>query len=172
MTTTTTLRRMKVMLQFCSLWLFLFACLQLPYASHAASTPTVFPTLQPTYRPTSVPTAAAPPTATALQATGIIAQHQLVVVEPSGNSVIKLKFYDTTTTDFKFAIQTLPATGSLYQLSQVYSNYGYEPKFGTMITNTGGQETVVTGSNNRVYYTRPKPDVANNQMVSSLYYYI
>lgn len=160
---------MKVGLQLCSLWLFFLACLQIPSFLQAASSPTAFPTYQPTQRPTSAPTVAPPPTATGIQSTGIIAQHQLIVVEPSGNTVIKLKFYDGTTTDFKFAVQTIPATGSLYQLSQVFSNYGYEPKFGTVINNQASSETIVTGSNNRVYYTRPKPDVVTNQMVSSTF---
>jgi hypothetical protein len=51
----------------------------------------------------------------------------------------------------------LPATGSLYQLSQVYSSYGYEPKKGTAISS---EDVSVTGSNNRIYYKRPSPDAA------------
>lgn len=51
-----------------------------------------------------------------------------------------------------------PSTGSLYQLSQVFSNYGYEPKNGALIpSNT---ITKVTGSQNRVYYSRPTADIA------------
>lgn len=50
-----------------------------------------------------------------------------------------------------------PSSGSLYQLSQVYSAYGYEPKKGTSIASAGVR---VTGSNNRVYYKRPTPDAA------------
>ena len=149
---------------FCVIFSLLYTTL------YAANTPTAFPTYNPTPVPTARPTVVAPPTATSLQAAaGIIAQHQLIVVEPSGNTVIKLKFYDGSTTDFKFGIQTLPQSGSLYQLSQVYSNYGYEPKHGQQITSKD-KETVVTGSNNRVYYTRPKPDVATNQMVSCFFY--
>jgi hypothetical protein len=41
----------------------------------------------------------------------------------------------------------------------VYSSYGYNPKAGIQIIDG---ETVVTGSNDRVYYKRPSPDGASN----------
>ncbi len=126
--------------------------------------PTRFPTYTPTYIPTSAPTVAPLPTAVVIQRTGILTQHQLIVVKPSGDTLIKFKFYDGSTTDYKFAIQNLPASGSLYQLSQVFSNYGYEPKNGPAITNIkDGSEVIVTGSQNRVFYRRPNPDVVTNQ---------
>ena len=56
-----------------------------------------------------------------------------------------------------YRTKSAPDSGSLYQLSQVYSAYGYEPKRGTSITE---MDTPVTGSNNRVYYKRPSPDAA------------
>lgn len=56
-----------------------------------------------------------------------------------------------------YSITTIPASGNLYQLSQVFSAYGYEPKAGSTITTPN---TAVTGSLNRVYYVRPKPDLA------------
>ncbi len=43
----------------------------------------------------------------------------------------------------------------MYQLSQVFSAYGYEPKAGTIINSPNIN---VTGSNNRIYYKRPFPD--------------
>jgi hypothetical protein len=46
-------------------------------------------------------------------------------------------------------ISQLPAHGTLYQLSNVYSSHGYEPIQGAQITTN---HTTVTGSNNRVYY--------------------
>jgi len=49
----------------------------------------------------------------------------------------------------------MPSTGSLYQLSQVFSAYGYEPKKGSPVK----PGDLVTGSNSRVYYKRPSPDV-------------
>lgn len=52
--------------------------------------------------------------------------------------------------------KTTPATGNLYQLSQVFSAYGYEPKKGSPVK----VDDLVTGSNSRVFYKRPSPDVS------------
>lgn len=87
-----------------------------------------------------------------------IAKHQLVVVPPGGSQVIQLTFYDPATTRQSFFVMTTPESGSLYQLSHVFSKYGYEPKNGAKIQN--GTSAEVTGSNNRVFYTRPNPDSA------------
>ena len=62
---------------------------------------------------------------------------------------------------------TIPRSGSLYQLSQVYSSYGYEPKSGKLIDKNG---TIVTGSNNRIVYERPVYDKANNNKVHIFLY--
>lgn len=59
-------------------------------------------------------------------------------------------------------------TGKLFQLSQVFSAYGYEPKDGTVISSNN--PTIVTGSKNRIYYRRPTPDVDTNNKVS--YYFL
>ena len=48
-----------------------------------------------------------------------------------------------------YVISQLPARGTLYQLSSVYSSHGYEPIQGTQITT---KNTTITGSLNRVYY--------------------
>jgi hypothetical protein len=88
--------------------------------------------------------------------------HDLVVVEPSGDAVIRLRGYDLDGDQLSFSVTALPSSGSLYQLSQVFSSYGYEPKNGKLMTST---PTVVTGSNSRVFYKRPSPDVATNQKV-------
>lgn len=85
-----------------------------------------------------------------------IAMHQLVVVSQASNAVIRLKGYDGTVfPGLTYSVETAPETGKLYQLSQVYSDYNIEPKAGTRINGFVN----VTGSNNRVYYTRPSPDV-------------
>ena len=60
-----------------------------------------------------------------------------------------------------YSVVTSTQSGSLYQLSQVYSQYGYDPKAGTKLSNG---HTSVTGSNNRVYYSRPSPDAPTNAM--------
>lgn len=89
--------------------------------------------------------------------------HQLVTVAPGDASLIRLAGYDPSTagTKLQYKVQGTPQTGSLFQLSQVYSAYGYNPIAGTQITTAG---TVVIGSNNRVYYKRPTPDAADNQL--------
>jgi len=88
-----------------------------------------------------------------------IAMHQLVVVEPTGDAVIRLLGYNENRPSPQMTYRTkeLPSTGTIHQLSQVYSAYGYEPKKGTDITS---QDVAVTGSNNRIYYKRPNPDAA------------
>lgn len=69
----------------------------------------------------------------------------------------------------KYFVTSVPESGTLYQLSQVFSNYGYEPKNGEKITST---KTQVTGSNNRVYYTRNQPDAAGLNKVNFIIFMI
>lgn len=91
-----------------------------------------------------------------------IAMHQLIAVDTAGNAVIRLKGWDNTNPKMTYTLRSLPATGQLYQLSQVYSSHGIEPKAGVSLTKHSRTNVPVnvTGSNNRVYYTRPSPDVA------------
>lgn len=49
-------------------------------------------------------------------------------------------------------ITSLPTTGTLYQLSQVFSTYGYQPQRGVPITAPG---TILTGTKNRLLYVPP-----------------
>lgn len=51
-------------------------------------------------------------------------------------------------------VRTLPATGSLHQLTQVFSDFGYEPKRGSQI-GAGQLPATVSGSQNRVVYAPP-----------------
>lgn len=120
----------------------------------AVAAPTLSPTVGPSFAPTPIPASV---TQLPLSADPI-AKHQLVVVPAGGNHVIQLTFYDPATTRQQFQIVSTPETGTLYQLSQVFSNYGYEPKAGTKIFNA--TSAAVTGSKNRVYYSRPSPDTA------------
>jgi hypothetical protein len=94
-------------------------------------------------------------------ASDAIALHQLVSVNAAGDAVIRLMGYDYDGDSLTYRILNAPTSGTLYQLSQVFSAYGYNPKQGSKI-NTG--DTIVTGSNNRVYYKRPSPDMARNDM--------
>lgn len=88
-----------------------------------------------------------------------VALHQLVEVGVAGDVVIRLTGYDYDGDVLSYSILEAPKSGKLYQLSQVFSSYGYNPKAGVQI-NSG--DTVVTGSNDRVYYKRPSPDAASN----------
>lgn len=97
-----------------------------------------------------------------------ISFHDIVVVEPSGEAVIRLKGYDLDGDNLKYHITSPPASGKLTQLSQVYSNYGYNPKAGTVIKSA--TDTQVTGSKNRVYYKRSAPDAASNQLWTTFNY--
>eukprot|EP01041_Mallomonas_annulata_P000915 gene915-1777_t len=80
---------------------------------------------------------------------------KLEVVPLAGDAVIRLKSYDTNGDQLIYKITSLPSSGSLYQLSQVYNTKGYEPKAGTPILESG---VAITGTNNRIYYKRPSPD--------------
>eukprot|EP01039_Chlorochromonas_danica_P003028 gene3028-3303_t len=137
--------------------------------------PTVSPSQAPTISPSQTPTKYFSPTPIPTPVTVIpisqdpIAQHELVVINPGDYAVLRLKFYDTTTTQFQFQILSLPTSGSLYQLSQVYSKYGYEPKKGIAINQV---PTNITGSKHRLYYGRPHVDYATNQKWDSFSYMV
>lgn len=88
-----------------------------------------------------------------------IALHQLVSVDIAGDAVIRLKGWDEKNPKLTYTIKSVPSTGVLYQLSQVYSNHNINPKAGIVLT----PEMNVTGSNNRIYYKRPNPDVGTTE---------
>ena len=48
-------------------------------------------------------------------------------------------------------ITSLPSSGSIHQLSHVFSNYGYQPSTGAKITSSN---SLVTGSYNRFVYNQ------------------
>lgn len=100
-------------------------------------------------------------------AADILALHQLITVATAGDIVIRLKAYDVNSEHLVFTITSLPTSGRLYQLSQVYSTKGYLPIAGTLITQAG---VIVTGSNNRIYYKRPSPDASGVVMWDSFNY--
>ena len=79
-----------------------------------------------------------------------IALDKLVVMPPDKPGiVIRLQRVEQSGKRLTCVISQLPAHGTLYQLSNVYSSHGYEPIQGTQIT---ANHTTITGSNNRVYY--------------------
>ncbi|KAJ8602070.1 hypothetical protein CTAYLR_001603 [Chrysophaeum taylorii] len=83
-----------------------------------------------------------------------IARHQTVVVEVGRDAVITLRGYDTDGDVLRAQVVSLPESGTLSQLSSVFSKYAYEPKRGKAVV----APSVVTGSKNRVYYARPEYD--------------
>lgn len=80
-----------------------------------------------------------------------IATHLTVVVDKGSEVVIRLSGYDTDGDKLVASIITTPSSGQLYQLSQVFSDYGYEPKRGDAVA----PGVTVTGSKNRIVYTPP-----------------
>ena len=68
-----------------------------------------------------------------------------------------LKYY----LSFPYGLQ-----GTLFQLSQIFSTYGYEPKAGVVISTNN---TLVTGSGNRVYYVPPASFLDNNRIDTFTY---
>ena len=86
-----------------------------------------------------------------------IAPHVLVVVPPGQDAVVRLTGHDLDGDKLKAHVASVPASGAIAQLSAVFSDYGYEPKAGPAIAAAGAR---VTGSNNRLVYTRPEHDVA------------
>jgi hypothetical protein len=93
-----------------------------------------------------------------------IAMHQLVIVEPGGNAVVRLTSYDMSGNVLNYTLAALPTSGAkIFQLSQVFSTYGYNPVAGQLIV---ASETVITGSLNRFYYERPVVDNGGDNLVS------
>lgn len=85
-----------------------------------------------------------------------IAPHKWVEVAAAGFEVISLQGTDKDGDARTATVTALPAGGKLYQLSNIYSKYGYDPVAGVEIAAPG---TRVTGSRNRVVYKRPPSDV-------------
>lgn len=81
-----------------------------------------------------------------------IAPHLAITVPKNGEVVIKLLGYDTDGGVLRANIVSLPAAGALFQVSQIFSDYGYSPKRGVAIGSAG---VAVTGSSNQVVYTPP-----------------
>lgn len=86
-----------------------------------------------------------------VSATAPIAPHLAITVGKNSEMVFALRGYDVDGGKLTATIQTVPGAGKLYQLSKVFSDYGYEPKLGSQVT----PGSVITGSNNRIIYTPP-----------------
>lgn len=84
-----------------------------------------------------------------------LALHMMEECPVGGDVTVTLKGRDSDGDSLTATITTLPTSGKLYQLSDVYSKYGYDPKGGVEITTV---PTTVTDYRNRVLYVRPSPD--------------
>jgi hypothetical protein len=65
----------------------------------------------------------------------------------------------------KAVIASLPRSGAIYQISDIYDKYGYQPDAGTPIQ---ALNTAVSGSGNRIVYKRPLFDKAYLGAVSCI----
>lgn len=88
-------------------------------------------------------------------ATAPIAPHLVYTVPKGSEVVIRLTGYDEDGDRLTARVTALPESGSVWQLSQVFSDYGYAPKRGASITTVAGAGVTVTGSRNRIVYTPP-----------------
>lgn len=85
-----------------------------------------------------------------------VARHMSVIVKKGEEVVIPLAGYDSDGDALTARIISVPDSGDIYQLSQVFSDYGYDPKRGGDISSaSAGSPVLVTGSKNRVVYTPP-----------------
>jgi hypothetical protein len=80
-----------------------------------------------------------------------LAPHLAITVPKNGEVVIKLLGYDTDGGGLTATITTLPSAGALFQVTQIFSDYGYSPKRGVPIA----AGAAVTGSSNQMIYTPP-----------------
>ncbi|DAZ99053.1 TPA: hypothetical protein N0F65_010939 [Lagenidium giganteum] len=83
-----------------------------------------------------------------------IARHLVYHVPAGQEAVIALKGFNLDGRPLQATITQLPLNGQVYQLSQVYSLYGYDPKKDTNPITT--VPSAVTGSKNRVVFARPQ----------------
>lgn len=81
----------------------------------------------------------------------LVAMHQTVVLDDGDDSgnVIRLRGANPCGNKLTYVITELPTYGAIYQISQIYNLYGYNPISGKQITD---KHTAVSWSSNRVYY--------------------
>jgi len=85
----------------------------------------------------------------------LLAKHLTATVDAGGLVEIALPGFDKLGRKRWARITALPEAGSLFQLSQVYSDYGYEPKQGPELTSLTSLPVTVSGSGNRILYAPP-----------------
>lgn len=93
--------------------------------------------------------------ATLAEAAAPVARHLAITVGKDAEVVFALGGYDADGDTLTSRITSVPQQGSLYQISQIFSDYGYAPKRGDQFAAPAGTGTVVTGSKHRIVYTPP-----------------
>ncbi|GMH80988.1 hypothetical protein TL16_g08783 [Triparma laevis f. inornata] len=85
--------------------------------------------------------------------------HSVAQVSAGGEVVVTLPGYDSDIgTQLTAVITKLPTDGKLYQLSDVHSKYGYDPKKGVEITSVPTTIVDAATGKTRVLYVRPSVD--------------
>ena len=84
-----------------------------------------------------------------------LALHHIYEVSVGGEQVISLKGRNFSGKKTRATIISPPTSGTLYHLSSVFDQYGYEPKKGAKITSV---PVNITSNDSRVLYLRPIPD--------------
>jgi hypothetical protein len=79
-----------------------------------------------------------------------------VSVEKNGEVLVHLTGYDADGDKLEARITSVPDNGAIHQLSQIFSDFGYQPQKGLQIASaSSAAPVVVTGSRNRIVYTPP-----------------
>lgn len=93
------------------------------------------------------------------EAAAPLSLHSVAQVSAGGEVVISLQGYDQDIgTQLTATITKLPTDGKLYQLSDVHSKYGYDPKKGVEITSVPTTVVDAAKGKTRVLYVRPSVD--------------
>jgi len=89
----------------------------------------------------------------ALVAARPIARHQVVEITPATDKLIQLDFFNVSDgVELNCTIQSLPTSGELYQISDNYMNFKYQPWKGLAISTP---QVVRTGSNCTIVFKAP-----------------
>lgn len=86
----------------------------------------------------------------------LLAPMMSITVTKNSEVLISLPGYDPAGQKLTTTITSVPSVGSLFQISQIFSDYGYEPKRGLAIPTANASNPVaISGSRNRFIYTPP-----------------
>jgi hypothetical protein len=97
------------------------------------------------------------------------APHLVYQVARGASVEITLRGYDPDGGKLTARVVSLPTSGHLYQLTQVYNQYGYEPRYENPATRILSASTVVTGKKARVIYEAPNTPTPNGKWTTFKY---